>query len=91
MLTLTPSRGPGKRSTSKLHGLVQIAARAGHHCTTHRCSLQQCSTACILEHPPFQNTRANPSNPTILQTEICFVSLFLKEGLLSLLKLCMTR
>lgn len=52
---------------------------------------------CSLQHsmhtgaPPFQNTRANPSNPTILQTEICFVSLFPKEWLLSSLKLCMTR
>lgn len=89
--TAQPALGDGlawHSGTSKPHGLVQRAARPGHH-RTHADAA--CSTACILEPPPFPNTRANPANPTILQTEICFVSLFLKEGLLSSLKLCMTR
>lgn len=58
---------------------------------TCRCSLQHSMHPGAPPRHPFQNTRANPANPTILQTEICFVSLFLKEGLLSSLKLCMTR
>lgn len=59
---------------------------------TRRRSLQQCSTARAPE-PPFQehNSHPPPPNPTTFQPEICFASLFLKEGLLSPLKLCTPR
>lgn len=67
-------------------------ARLGHR---HTHADAACSSAAqhAPQSPPFRNTTATPPppNPTTFQPEICFASLFLKEGLLSPLKLCTPR
>lgn len=58
-----------------------------------RCSPQQSAQHASWSPPSAEHNSQPPESyhPTTFQTEIRFVSLFLKEGRLSPLKLCMTR
>lgn len=88
--TAQPAQGHRLAWHFKPPALVQIAARPKHRHT-------HADAASSDEHTPeppvsgVQQPHTPHPNPTTFQTETCFASLFLKEGLLSPLKLCMPR